>query len=64
MTQSEIIRRRTSTIKFYGPEGFAQIVRVAEKYMTDNNITIPSEGVTSMLSFWLTVDELIREHTK
>ena len=63
MTQSEIITRRTSAIKFYGPEEFSQIIRVAERYMRENNITIPSDGVTSMPSFWLTVDELIREHT-
>lgn len=64
MTQTEIIQRRTAAIKFYGPEEYAQIIRVAEKYMRDNNITIPSEGVTSMPSFWATVDELIREHSK
>ena len=64
MTQLEIITKRTMAIKFYGPETFAQIVRVAEKYMTDNNIQIPSDGVTSMPSFWATVDELIREDSK
>lgn len=64
MTHSEIAQRRTAAIKFYGQEEFTQIIRVAEQYMTDNNITIPSEGVTYMPSFWATVDELIREDSK
>lgn len=63
MTHSEIAQRRTNAIKFYGQEEFSQIIRIAERYMRENNIAVPSEGVTSMPSFWLTVDELIREHS-
>lgn len=61
MTQSEIIFNRTQAIKFYGPEAFAQICRVAEQYMTDNQIPIPSEGIQTMPSFWATVKQLMED---
>jgi len=64
MTNSDIQFNRSHAIKFYGPEGYAQILRVAEEYMTNNKLPIPSDGIERMPSYWATIQELIREDSK
>lgn len=61
MTDAQIAIIRTQAIKFYGTEGFQQILRVAEQYMNDQKIEIPPTGIQSMPSFWITVKHLMQE---
>lgn len=64
MTHDEIVMIRTQAIKFYGNDGFQQVLRVAEQYMKDQKIEIPKEGIQSMPSFWITIKHLMLDETK
>jgi hypothetical protein len=59
MTQFDINFHKTRAIKFYGTDGYNYYKIIAEKYMTDNNIPIPSDGIERMPSYWATINELI-----
>jgi hypothetical protein len=60
MTQFDINFFRTRAIKFYGRDGYEYYKTIAEKFMTDSGITIPSDGVERMPTYWATINELIR----
>lgn len=60
MTQTDISIFKTKAIKFYGRDGYYYYKSIAEKYMTDNNIPIPSDGIERMPAYWATINELIR----
>lgn len=60
MTLTDIATFRTRAIKFYGTDGYNYYKTIAEKYMTDNNIPIPSDGIERMPTYWATINELIR----
>ena len=64
MTHTELVTNRTRAIKFYGTDGYDYYKTIAEKYMTDNNITIPSDGIECMPSYWATINELIRHDSE
>jgi len=61
MIPAKFILLKQRCLRFYGQDGYAQILRVAEQFMLDNNIPIPSDGVESMPSFWVTVQTFYNE---
>jgi hypothetical protein len=64
MTRSEMLVARSNAIAHFTYPGYQQLLRVGERYMNDNNIPIPSDGIEHMPSFWATVNQLIHEETK
>ena len=61
MTNSDIQLHKSRAMRFLGPEGYQQLLRIAEKYFLDNSIPIPSDGVERMDSFWATANEYMRQ---
>lgn len=64
MIPAQYLLLKQKVIRFYGQDEYAQIVRVAERFMTDNKIPIPSDGVESLPSFWKTVEQFYLEDSQ
>jgi len=64
MIPAQYLLLKQRVIRFYGQDGYIQILRVAEQFMTDNKIQIPSDGVESMPSFWKTVEQFYLEDSQ